>query len=572
MSKTYISLLAILLFFSAANAQLPELSVTLKSSARAVGIEKARALYYEANYTEAEALFYIELENGNFKPHDFLLFANTLILNNKPALSAEFVKEYENASGKTNISKQMQQGGTSSSLSVKTIQTVYPVSNPTSYRGNIYTCIGGKVMEYDIDCDGNLTNPREVLVGITDMAIGSVAFYNNGNNAVVSLIDASNHQSALYLVKKKKGKWKKPVKLFKSMSGNSAFPQIDEEHSKLYFSSDRPDGQGGYDLFVSVYNGEVFENPISLGNEVNTPGNEINPIMTQDWLYFSSDGHASKGGFDIYKFKDLGNQQTILLNATELNTTYNEVAFLPTSENSFYIKRENKEQTQLFSVIKQATLTKVIGTVTDENGEPVSGAYVLIGGPSGGFTSTDKRGNYTYKSTENLANIDGRVLAEGYEPKTFSASESQNINVQLTKTKPVEIIKEVIRTISVNQIPSETDTQVVKSDSQSTTILDVESTVNKDVPVTETSKVGGKATSPEEHLYYIILESTYDYAQAYEAWNKWLPRFIDAEILEFEKGLYRIGFFAGTNEENAVESYNEAKKTKKDIWILRPQN
>ena len=247
----------------------------------------------------------------------------------------------------------------------------------------------------------------------------------------------------------------------------------------------------------------------------------------------------------------------------------------------FYLKQplfyfENglqySEQTQLFSVIKQATLTKVIGTVTDENGEPVSGAYVLIGGPSGGFTSTDKRGNYTYKSTENLASIDGSVLADGYEPKTFTASESQNINVQLTKIKPVEIIKEVIRTISVNQIPSETDTQVVKSDSQSTTILDVESTVNKDVPVTETSKVGGKATSPEEHLYYIILESTYDYAQAYEAWNKWLPRFIDAEILEFGKGLYRIGFFAGTNEENAVESYNEAKKTKKDIWILRPQN
>jgi hypothetical protein len=565
MSKTNTLLIAILLFFSSASAQLPELSVVLKPSADATGIEKARAFYYESDYVNAKALFYVELEKGNFQPHDFLLFSNTLVFDNKPSLATEFLKEYEKTSGNTTIS---QQTGTSSSISEKHVQTIYPVSNPTSYRGKVYTTIDGRVMEYDTDCDGNLSNRREVLMGITDMPIGSVAFYNNANNAVVSLIDKPLNESSLYLLYKKNGKWRKPVKLFDDVKGNYAFPQIDEESQKLYFSSDRPGGQGGYDLFVSVFNENTFENPISLGDGVNTPGNEINPVQTKNWLYFSSDGRASKGGFDIFKFKNLGDNQTILLNAAEMNTKDNEVALLPTSETSYYIKRENKEQTKLYSMIKQATMTTVTGNVIDEQGLPISGAYILIGEDNGGFTATDTKGNYMYAIPENVTDISGKVLAEGYEAFAFNTTEGENTSIQLTRVKPVEIIKEVIRTVNVAQRPM-SDTQLMQSEADSGDVFFIPPEIkNKSI---DDNKNGVSAiTKPANGLYYIIIVSSYSYTQAYDYWNKWITYFNSAEILEYENELYRIGFYAGSSEEAALKVYNDAKKIKKDIWLIRP--
>jgi hypothetical protein len=566
MSRTNTLLIAILLFFSTASAQLPELSVVLKPSTNATGIEKARALYYESDYINAKALFYVELEKGSFQPHDFLLFSNTLVLDNKPSLATEFLKEYEKTSGNTTTS---QQTGTSSSISEKPVETIYPVSNPTSYRGKIYTAIDGKVMEYDTDCDGNLSNRREVLMGITDMPIGSVAFYNNANNAVVSLIDRLHNESSLYLLYKKNGKWRKPVKLFDDVKGNYAFPQIDEESQKLYFSSDRPGGQGGYDLFVSVFNKNTFEKPISLGNVVNTPGNEINPILTKNWLYFSSDGHASKGGFDIFKFKNLGDQQTILLNAAEMNTIDNEVALLPTSETSYYIKRENKEQTKLYSMIKQATMTTVTGNVIDEQGVPISGAYVLMGEDNGGFTATDNKGNYLYNIPDNVVEISGKVIAEGYEAITFNTTEGENASIQLTRVKPLEIIKEVIRTVKVTQRPMMSETQLKQSEADSGDVFFIPSEItNKSIDVNNSGV--SAITKPANGLYYIIIMSSYSYTQAYDYWNKWIPDFNSAEILEYENGLYRIGFYAGSSEQAALEVYNNAKKIKKDIWLLRP--
>jgi hypothetical protein len=68
----------------------------------------------------------------------------------------------------------------------------------------------------------------------------------------------------------------------------------------------------------------------------------------------------------------------------------------------------------------------------------------------------------------------------------------------------------------------------------------------------------------------IILGTAYNYNQAYELWNNWLGNFEDAEILAYENDLYRIGFFAGSTEEQATRNFNIAKEKKKDIWILRP--
>lgn len=72
----------------------------------------------------------------------------------------------------------------------------------------------------------------------------------------------------------------------------------------LYFSSDMPGGEGGFDIWYSVRmtNGQ-FTRPYNLGVRINSANDEITPFFHEETgeLYFSSDKPESYGGFDIYK-------------------------------------------------------------------------------------------------------------------------------------------------------------------------------------------------------------------------------------------------------------------------------
>ncbi len=77
---------------------------------------------------------------------------------------------------------------------------------------------------------------------------------------------------------------------------------------KLYFVSNMPGGYGGSDIYVSYRQGYTtsklggtWSTPENLGSAINTEGDELYPYIHPDGtLYFSSNGHAGLGGFDIF--------------------------------------------------------------------------------------------------------------------------------------------------------------------------------------------------------------------------------------------------------------------------------
>ena len=78
---------------------------------------------------------------------------------------------------------------------------------------------------------------------------------------------------------------------------------LSPDGNKFYFTSDRPGGFGGLDIYVStkLTNG-TWGKAVNLGPEINTRGNEDAPFMHQDGtLYFGSDGLPGLGDFDIFK-------------------------------------------------------------------------------------------------------------------------------------------------------------------------------------------------------------------------------------------------------------------------------
>jgi outer membrane protein OmpA-like peptidoglycan-associated protein len=82
---------------------------------------------------------------------------------------------------------------------------------------------------------------------------------------------------------------------------NTAHPALSADGQRLYFSSNRPGGFGGMDLYYSERNGDTWGAPISLGPLVNTEGNEIFPFVDpNNRVYFASNGHIGLGGLDIF--------------------------------------------------------------------------------------------------------------------------------------------------------------------------------------------------------------------------------------------------------------------------------
>ncbi len=71
----------------------------------------------------------------------------------------------------------------------------------------------------------------------------------------------------------------------------------------LLFASRRAGGQGGMDLWVTVFADTAWSAPANLGPAVNSPYDEVSPFLARDGrtLYFSSNRTESLGGLDIYK-------------------------------------------------------------------------------------------------------------------------------------------------------------------------------------------------------------------------------------------------------------------------------
>jgi hypothetical protein len=87
-------------------------------------------------------------------------------------------------------------------------------------------------------------------------------------------------------------------------TGDERFPFV---YKKLMvFASNCPGGLGGYDLYYSVFRKGKWSSPVNFGPGINTSSNEYRPVIghddnfTNNFLIFSSDRPGGKGGFDLY--------------------------------------------------------------------------------------------------------------------------------------------------------------------------------------------------------------------------------------------------------------------------------
>ena len=156
---------------------------------------------------------------------------------------------------------------------------------------------------------------------------GSITFSNDGMYMIYA--KGNNGKSTgrnnvdLYYSRFRSNKWQNPrlLNINNSKSWDST-PFLSKDGKTLYFSSNRPNGFGGTDIYKANINKRGrWINLQNLGSEINTPGNEMYPYVSDDGkLYFSSDYHLGFGGLDILIATRMAGKITLINPGKPLNS------------------------------------------------------------------------------------------------------------------------------------------------------------------------------------------------------------------------------------------------------------
>jgi hypothetical protein len=133
----------------------------------------------------------------------------------------------------------------------------------------------------------------------------------NSDGTELFLYKTDNYDGAIYSSDYVNGAWTPIKKLNKNINTKfyESHASVSADGKKLYFTSNRDGGQGNLDIYVSEKDATGdWGSAVNLGAAINTPYNEDTPFITlnDSILYFSSEGHSSMGGYDIFKCQKIG--------------------------------------------------------------------------------------------------------------------------------------------------------------------------------------------------------------------------------------------------------------------------
>ena len=163
---------------------------------------------------------------------------------------------------------------------------------------------------------------------------------------------------------------------------------ITPDGETMYFSSNRPDGEGELDIWTSQRNPDgSWERPVNCGNVINTPYDENTPFFDPEnnALLFSSIGHISMGAYDIFRSINRGGVWTqpvgmpFAFNNVQENTQFilnnNAPGFIASR---FDIRSNTRNIYAIVAVDPADELTRASGTINLEDGMEVDPSITLI--------------------------------------------------------------------------------------------------------------------------------------------------------------------------------------------------
>lgn len=225
------------------------------------------------------------------------------------------------------------------------INTKYSETNPVVSPSEDFLVFSSKLPFYDAvfysrKVNGKWITPINIMpeLGVDDDCY-PVCISDKGKELYFYRSD--NYRGDLYVANFADGKWSKIRKLNSNINTKywESHASISGDGKTLYFTSNREGSIGGLDIYKSERTtGDNWGPAVNLGPIVNSPYNEETPFVTSDGsrLYFSSFGHGTIGGYDIF-YADKnpsGNWGKPKNIGYPMNTTDDDLFFCPVQDGS----------------------------------------------------------------------------------------------------------------------------------------------------------------------------------------------------------------------------------------------
>ena len=312
--------------------------------------------------------------------------------------------------------------------------------------------------------DGKFEETKNIGIPVNttthDAAVGLSA---DGNTLIIYKTNRAQTGGDLYFSDHlEDGTWSKPKKFGAMINSNYQEPSasLSPDGQTMYFSSTRPGGLGGRDIYRTVMLGNgTWSLPMNLGPNVNTPYDEDGPFIHPDGttLYFSSNGHKSMGGYDVFKTSNENGYWSLPENmGYPINTVGNDIYFVLTANGkrgyyaSYNALDSASHDIYVISFESELQQLKILkGKVISSAGnKPIRAKIKLIDENDkveGEFNSNESTGNYVVLAKPDK-NYNMVIEAEGYETKS-----------EMLLFDGGRLVKEIAKEISLKPLESSSE-------------------------------------------------------------------------------------------------------------------
>ena len=242
----------------------------------------------------------------------------------------------------------------------------------------------------------------------TEYDEGTPSFSPEGNKMYYTYCaqDPEGPRTAeIYISTRSSAKWGKGTRatIVKDSVTALGHPSISPDGKYLYFVSDAVGGFGGKDIFRARVAGNDFGPMENLGEEINTPGDEMFPYVRDSvTLYFASNGHPGMGGLDLFKATQ---DSTGKWNVENLGAPINSmgddfgITFAGKEERGFFCSNRNDARgyDHIYSFELPTITIFIEGIVNDVDEYPIEDATVRIVGKDGLNVKVPVKKDGTYR-------------------------------------------------------------------------------------------------------------------------------------------------------------------------------
>jgi len=250
-----------------------------------------------------------------------------------------------------------------------------------------------------------------------------------------------------YIVNRADSGWSKPALLpgvnIDGFSSKQPFCSADGIY--LYFSSDRPGGSGGFDIwYAQIYEDGTAGIPVNAGPEINTAGDEQAPFYhtRSGTMVFATNGRTGMGGYDLFWVKGTDKAWGAPHNmGYPINSSRDDIYFFASEDSALLATsivgsdRGTGCCLENYLIKRSSRNKRLTGLVRDHNdNNPVADADIVLTDPSGKTwtTKTDDKGNYSFDTIHtDYSNYRMTITKQYYNDTTDAVKINDTAEVNL---------------------------------------------------------------------------------------------------------------------------------------------